>query len=342
MDGNADERFIATPRMGPFPDPLCEPVLTRTTADESFPRAGVIRSHGIQWAGSDFVVAAAPAKVNLFLELFGKRPDGYHALETLMLAVDLYDTLELRLDSTGTITLECEPDGVPVGSENIVWKAAEALRAATNNEKGVAIRLTKRIPHQAGLGGGSSDAAATLIGLNRLWGLNLDRPRLLEIAATLGSDVGFFLAPPAAWCTGRGEQVEPTGIGNELHLVLVKPTVGLSTAVVYRSAVSPSRPVSGEPIRHALQIGDPTEIAQYLHNRLEAPAFAAAPEVATVAERLRILNPLGVLLSGSGSSVFALCRDRTDAIRTTRQFLSDEPAEGPACRVFAVRSVRWP
>lgn len=296
-----------------------------------------------QWLGAQTCVLAAPAKINLFLELQGKRSDGFHTLETLMVAVDLYDTVELQSRPDGQFCISCIPAGLPTGPDNLVWKAAHALRQATAISAGASIRLTKRIPHEAGLGGGSSDAAATLLGLNHLWNLNLPRERLLEIAATIGSDVGFFLnAEPAAWCTGRGEQTTPVPMRSVFDFVIVKPAIGLSTAAVYRRATIPGHPMAGTDILHALQVGDRDHVAHNLFNRLEQPAFTLAPEVARVADRLRALNPLGCLLSGSGSSVFAVCRNRADAVRIARQILSEESAGKYPMGVFAVRSVRWP
>ena len=157
-------------------------------------------------AGADAVVVAAPAKLNLFLEVLRKRPDGYHDLESLMVAVDLFDTLEVRADPAGTISLECDPPGLPTGPENLVVKAARVLRDRVKRpELGAAIRLTKRVPTQAGLAGGSSDAALTLLALNEIWKLALTRDELAAIGAAIGSDVAFFLSPPAGWCTGRGK-----------------------------------------------------------------------------------------------------------------------------------------
>src|SRR4051812_5948637 len=141
-------------------------------------------------ATPDRLVVAAPAKLNLFLEVRGKRPDGFHDLETLMVAVDLFDTLELAAAADGRITLECDPPGLPTGPGNLVYKAADALpRHATRPALGAAIRLVKRIPAQAGLAGGSSDAAATIAGLNRVWKLNLSPADLAAVAADVGSDV---------------------------------------------------------------------------------------------------------------------------------------------------------
>src|SRR5438874_4139070 len=156
--------------------------------------------------GSATLILRAPAKVNLFLEVVGKRADGFHAVNTLMVAVSLVDTLEFASADDGLLDLTCSDPALSVGPENLVVRAANVLRRHTGSRAGAAICLTKRIPMQAGLGGGSSDAAATLVGLNRLWGLNLGADVLTTLAASLGSDVAFFLDGPAAWCTGRGEE----------------------------------------------------------------------------------------------------------------------------------------
>src|SRR5262249_35253110 len=165
-------------------------------------RAASLSAHPHFPAGSGGLVVAAPAKLNLFLEVLGKRPDGYHEIATLMAAVDLFDTLELRPGPGGVLELECDPPGVPSRPDNLVVKAAEKRRARANGpDLGAPMRLAKRIPTQAGLAGGSSDAAAALLGLNRVWNLDLSKPELAEVAAEVGSDVAFFLELPAAWCT---------------------------------------------------------------------------------------------------------------------------------------------
>ncbi|OWK35990.1 4-(cytidine 5'-diphospho)-2-C-methyl-D-erythritol kinase [Fimbriiglobus ruber] len=292
-------------------------------------------------AGADARVVWAPAKVNLHLEILGKRADGYHAVETLILAIDLFDTLEVRDDPSGRLTLACDPPGLPTGPANLVYRAADALRRATGTTRGAAMRLVKRIPHEAGLGGGSSDAAAALAALNRLWGLNLTRAGLLAAAAEIGSDVGVFLSPPAGWCTGRGEVVEPETVGAPLHLVVVKPPVGLSTAEVYKRVTVPARPVNGDAVRAALRAGDAQAAARGLHNRLQEPAFAAAPVVESTYHRLAACGPLGCLLSGSGSSLFAVCRDGADAVRVATEFRVGAPPNELSSQVFVVRSY-WP
>jgi 4-diphosphocytidyl-2-C-methyl-D-erythritol kinase len=294
-------------------------------------------------AGCGGLVLAAPAKLNLFLEVLGKRPDGYHALETLMVAVDLFDTLELRPLACAAIELECDPPGLSTGPENLVYKAAERLRAAANRpELGAAIRLTKRIPAQAGMAGGSSDAATAIEGLNAVWNLGLGATELARVAAEVGSDVAFFLRPPAAWCTGRGEIVEPERGGRAFDFVVVNPPVGVSTAAAFKalapvSDASQMRP--GTACRQAFRSGDADALGASLFNRLQSPAFGLAPLVEVVYRRLAGLNPAGCLMSGSGSAVFALCRSRTEAVALADAFRAATPPGEPESRVSTVRSL---
>jgi 4-diphosphocytidyl-2-C-methyl-D-erythritol kinase len=292
-------------------------------------------------ASSDSVVIAAPAKLNLFLEILGTRPDDYHELESLMVAVNLFDTLELRARSDDAIVLECDPPGLTAGPDNLVYKAAEKLRvrAGAPPSRGASIRLTKRIPMQAGLAGGSSDAAAAVFGLNHLWGLNLSGGELAAIAGEVGSDVAFFLSLPAAWCTGRGEIVSPESPARPLDVVLVCPPVGLATAQVYRAVKVPSRPVDGSAARAAFRAGNPDTLGAALFNRLQPAAVHLAPVVESVYRRLAGLNPAGCLMSGSGSAVFALCRDSHDAHRVAIAFRASRPPAEPESRVEVVRTL---
>src|SRR5439155_448213 len=155
------------------------------------------------------VLVLAPAKINLHLEVLRRRADGYHDLETLMVAVGLYDTLEFKDDSSGDVRLSCDRPDLSTGPDNLICRAADLLRQRFIVSRGATIRLWKRIPLAAGLAGGSSDAAATLAGLNLVWRLGLANEELARLGAELGSDVSFFCAGPAAWCTGRGEIVRP-------------------------------------------------------------------------------------------------------------------------------------
>ena len=266
------------------------------------------------------VVIQTPAKINLHLEIVGKRPDGYHDLETLMVAVDLYDELEFSAaEGMRAVSLTCDQPKLSCGPENLVNRAAAEIRRRTGNAAGAKIHLRKRIPMQAGLAGGSSDAAATLIGLNRFWNLGLSTAELAEIGATIGSDVNFFLDGPCAWCTGRGEKVEPMKVGRQLDFVLASPAAGLSTAEVFQRVKVPVKPRTGAEIRNAVGRGDIDEIGRCLFNRLQEPAEALCPGIRTLRRQLEAANPVAVQMTGSGSTVFALCRDRTDAIRVASQ-----------------------
>jgi 4-diphosphocytidyl-2-C-methyl-D-erythritol kinase len=283
------------------------------------------------------VVLWAPAKVNLFLEVIGKRADGYHEIATLMVAVSLYDTLEFKEDHSPDIHLRCDHPNLPAGPENLVWRAADFLRQRTGCRRGAAIRLVKRIPLAAGLAGGSSDAAATLAGLNRLWRLGLAARELAALGAELGSDVAFFFATPAAWCTGRGEQVQPVPLGKPLWLVLACPEAGLSTAEVYRGVTVPDKPESGETVRRALAEGNAEAVGRALFNRLEGVAEGLRPEGAQVRSYFKRLGAAGQRMSGSGTSVFGVCRGHADALRVARE-LRHGLEEGVRCRMFVVRS----
>lgn len=278
-----------------------------------------------------------PAKVNLFLEVLRRRADGYHELATLMIAVSLYDTLEFREDPTGAVRLACDLPSLSTGPDNLVCRAVELARRHSGVSRGVSIRLWKRIPLAAGLAGGSSDAAATLAGLNRLWQLGWDRAELARLGAELGSDVPFFFATPVAWCTGRGEVVEPLPLGRPLDFVLACPPVGLSTAEVFRGVEVPIEPVDGSRIRQAVREGAVEEVGRLLHNRLQEAAERLCPAVADLRGRMAALGPAGQLMSGSGSTVFALCRDAGEASRIARA-LGSLGEERVGTRVGIVRS----
>jgi 4-diphosphocytidyl-2-C-methyl-D-erythritol kinase len=281
------------------------------------------------------VTATAPAKVNLFLELLARRPDGFHELETLMVAVSLADTITAM--PADALTLTCSDPSLPTGPDNLVLKAADALRRHAGVTAGARLHLHKRIPAAAGLAGGSSDAAATLNALNRLWGLGLSADALRRIAAEIGSDVAFFLEPPAAWCTGRGEVVTPVRSGARLHFVLVCPPEGLSTAAVYRQCRVPAQPRSGDAVRAAFSSGDVAALGRQLFNRLQEPAEALAPAVRDLRLMLARHAP-ACLMSGSGSTLFALCPDHRSAVRLAGR-LRAELAPAPPTRVFVVRSL---
>jgi 4-diphosphocytidyl-2-C-methyl-D-erythritol kinase len=293
----------------------------RTIPKDGFPFSSAFSPMQIERQAGALIVQA-PAKVNLFLEVLAKRPDGYHDIETLMVAVTLFDTLKFREEPGGEIRLTCNRPDLSTDSDNLVNRAAALLKQKTGCEKGARIRLTKRIPLAAGLAGGSSDAAATLAGLNRLWQLGLTQAQLIALAKKLGSDVAFFFSAPAAWCTGRGERVRPLRLGKPLWFVLAVLPTGLSTARVYGSLGVPEDPHGGERIRRAVQAGNVAEVGCRLHNRLQTVAQRMCPVIRVVSERFAQLEPAGVLMSGSGPSVYALCHNHGEAVRIARRLRS--------------------
>lgn len=302
-------------------------------------RHGPAAAAGVDPVPPDTVRVLAPAKVNLFLEVLGKRPDGYHEVATLLLAIDLADELDCAPDESGDLSLTCDDPTLTVGPDNLVLRAAQRLRETTGNPAGARLHLRKRIPWAAGLGGGSSDAAATLEGLNELWKLGLSPAALARIGAELGSDVPFFLNGPAAWCTGRGEVVTPAAVGRPLDLVLVKPPAGLGTADVYQRLTVPATPVDGMAARESLASGDVEALGRALFNRLQEPAFVWEPAVADAFRRLQGIGAAGCLMSGSGSCLFALCRSPSEARRVHDDLARGLAADGmSSTRIFLVRS----
>jgi len=249
----------------------------------------------------------APAKVNLFLAVRGERPDGYHEVETVLQAVSLWDELVMRQGRGITVT--CGNPDVPGGDNNLCCRAARLLAERTGHDAeamGVAIVLRKHIPVQAGLGGGSSDAAATLSGLNRLWGLRLRRRELTEIAAELGADVPFFIHGGAALGTGRGETLERLAPGPVLHMVVANRGHGVSTAWAYARWRHGGKGPPLRRLRSALEAGSPERIAGALRNDLEAAVLPHRCDIAELKARLMDAGAMGTLMCGSGSAVFGL------------------------------------
>ncbi|CAN5598539.1 4-(cytidine 5'-diphospho)-2-C-methyl-D-erythritol kinase [soil metagenome] len=283
------------------------------------------------------VVVWAPAKINLFLEVLAKRADGYHEIASLMVAVSLYDTLVLEPTTSSTLELTCDNENLSVGPDNLILQAGELLRKDAGVSRGARLRLSKRIPMAAGLAGGSTDAAAALAGLNQLWELGLSKQRLAELGGRVGSDVAFFFDTPAAWCTGRGEKVQPLSVPQPLWFVVACPKVGLSTVDVYRSGIVPQSPLDGTRIQAALAAGDVEALGRSLHNRLQEAADRLRPELETVRRQLGETKPAGSLMSGSGTSCFALCRDEAEAWRVAHN-LGHAAGEQETGRVYVVRS----
>lgn len=278
---------------------------------------------------------SAAAKVNLTLEVLSKRSDGYHEIATVMQTVDLAD--RLSLEDTDTLELHTSTAGVPTDSTNLALRAALALREAAGITRGARISLDKRIPVAAGLGGGSADAAAALLGLNRLWGLRWSRAKLEAIAVRLGMDVPFFLRGGGALATGRGEHLESVEVGGSA-LVLVNPRFGSSTAEAYRR-VTPEMYSDGKravTLIEALRSRRAARIAASLYNGLEAAVAPIHPEIGRMKAALLAAGALGAVMSGSGPTVFGVARSFEHA----RQIRTRLARASWAC--WAVRTTRGP
>jgi len=274
----------------------------------------------------------APAKVNLILDVLGKRPDGYHDVAMLMVRLSLHDRVTVRLLDDGDIAATCPGPALAAGEENITVRAARLFLDHTGMQTGVAIAIAKRIPVAAGLGGGSSNAAAVLLALDELLGTGLPRSELRMLGARLGADVPFFLCGEmAAWATGIGERLEPWRGLPPCHLVLVNPRFAVSTAWVYQNlGLTHLRHMSKIP-RFPEKVG---ELTQFLHNDLETVTSSRHPEIAVIKGRLLQMGALGVLMSGSGPTVFGIF-----AGRSTAQQVAAELARGTGWWTAAVSPV---
>src|SRR6266480_547015 len=250
----------------------------------------------------------APAKINLSLKILGRRSDGFHEIETLIAPITLCDQLEIGTsNSSNGIRFSCDDPSVPAGDNNLIVRAAEAFFAATKLKPAVSIELNKRIPHGAGLGGGSSDAASTLLALNELFETNLPREALSKIAETIGSDIPFFIFQSAAVCKGRGELVTTLKLRQSLSLLLLKPGFAVSTSWAYHHWRG-SREIPR--VSYATQeFGGQTFV-----NDLERPVFEKFIFLAQLKMWLLDQSEVGAaLMSGSGSTVFAVMRENADA-----------------------------
>ena len=276
---------------------------------------------------TDLVTVRCPAKLNLFLEVLGRRPDGYHEIETVMQAVTLYDEIELSARADGQIVLKCSDPDLPAGPGNLAWMAADVLRRAVGLEAGVSIALEKRIPHGAGLGGGSSDAAGVLAGLNELFDLALSRERLAALAGELGSDVPFFLKGGTALCRGRGEDVRSVPAARPADYVICCPARKLGTAEVYANVdkfVLTSQKLSASLMLEFLARGDDVSVRSCLFNRLGSVALLLAPEVARARDALTQAASEAALVTGSGSAVYVVVESavRAEEVATRMRELS--------------------
>ena len=256
------------------------------------------------------ITLKAPAKVNYLLDVIRRRPDGYHDLRMVMQRVNLCDELTITLTDTPGISVLCGKDGVPDGPGNIAWKAANALLELADGSQGANIAIIKNIPVAAGLGGGSSDAASVLMGMNELLQLGLSDQRLMEIGVTLGADVPFFIFKQTALAEGIGETLTVMPKMPTAWVLLVNPGVHVSTAWVYKNLKLTNR---GELAKLPSFYGSIKDICSIFTNDLEAVTIAAFPVIADIKETMLRHGALGAMMSGSGPTVFGLYQDRETA-----------------------------
>jgi 4-diphosphocytidyl-2-C-methyl-D-erythritol kinase len=267
-----------------------------------------------------FLEKQSPCKVNLLLNILGKRPDGFHELETLMQPLPLFDGLTFQRAKAG-IHLSCSHPSLPTDSSNLVYRAASRFLEAAKIKDGLAIHLEKNIPLAAGLGGGSGNAATALTGLNELFDMPLTSLELQKIAASLGSDVPFFLQDKPALATGRGEKIQPLEFFPALSgaaFLLLHPGFGIATAWAYQQLARFPSALNGQPGRSEkllarLRQTDLKAAGAEFYNSLEAPALEKYPVLALFQDFLRSNGAAAALMSGSGSTTFAITPNQDSA-----------------------------
>ena len=279
----------------------------------------------------------APAKINLYLEILGDRSDGYHELAMIMQSIDLADKIDLQSSNNNTIRVHCDHPQVPTDQSNLAYRAAQLMTQqfpSVAKYGGVEITIHKHIPVAAGLAGGSTDAAAVLVGLDLMWNLGLTQSELQELAAQLGSDVPFCVAGGTAIATGRGEQLSPLPSLDNLYIVLGKHrSLSISTAWAYStyrasfgssyakalSKLESREAVHSGPMVKAIIHENGVEIGQRLHNDLEKVVLPEYPQVLQLRQAFQDNSALGAMMSGSGPSVFALCASYEQAQQLQQQ-----------------------
>lgn len=259
------------------------------------------------------LTAFSPAKINLYLRIFGKRADGYHDLETVMMPLDFGDEIVCQRRRAG-LTLECDDPRLPTDESNLAMRAALALKERCEVTSGARMVLKKRTPLAAGLGGGSSNAATVLRTLNQLWKLNAPESLLHELAAGLGSDINFFLRGGPCLCRGRGELTEPLASALTTTVLMVNPGFGIATKWAYASWAQAASKLTVAPpavtvLARALAGNDLAGVARGLFNSLEAPSVGKFPVLQVLKETLIEHGAAGAMMSGSGATVFGLFAD---------------------------------
>ena len=258
----------------------------------------------------------ANAKINLFLEVLDRRPDGYHNIETVFQSIDLHDVITLRGNTSGSIEIRCDDPRVPLDSSNLVYRAAELLSRESGERSGVDIHILKRIPVGAGLAGGSTDAAATLIGLNELWGLGYGVDDLIQLGGKLGADVPFCIMGGTAFGRGRGDELTQLTPFCGIPVVVANPGFQVSTAWAYENL----RDLGLTRVRKSanilvgkMQRRDVSDVGRELLNIFESTVMAEHPQVRRIKEEFIRAGASGALMTGSGPTVFALAENALSA-----------------------------
>ncbi|KJR99975.1 MAG: hypothetical protein VR68_07340 [Peptococcaceae bacterium BRH_c4a] len=276
----------------------------------------------------------ARAKINLFLDVLGLRPDGYHEILTVMQSLELHDILEIEASLEGDLQVECSDPGIPSGSGNLAYKAADLLRREFGGA-GARIFINKNIPHSAGLAGGSSNAAAALKCLNAAWDINISPEELFSLGEKIGSDVPFCLLGNTAVAGGRGEALTPLPPFSGVGVVLVKPSFGVSTAQAYRlyDALPPMPEQDAGALVRAMEGKDFTAVAGLMYNALERVTVSLYPEIMNIKSALVGAGAAGSLMTGSGPTVFGLCPSPGEALAVASRL------NLPGCRIIATATI---
>ncbi|MCB9772468.1 MAG: 4-(cytidine 5'-diphospho)-2-C-methyl-D-erythritol kinase [Candidatus Omnitrophica bacterium] len=275
----------------------------------------------------------SPAKLNLFLKVLNKRPDNYHNLETIFERINLVDEIRLIPNSTGKIKIICDHPQVPKGPKNLVYKVSQMLQKEFGITQGVTINIKKNIPVAAGLAGGSTNAATTLLGLNKIWEIGLSQKQLVEIGAKIGSDVAFFLYN-CSWALGqgRGERITPLKIKQKLWHVVVVPRIKMYSKDVFGrlNLKLTKKRVDANILTLALKTQSALQVGNLLHNDLETSILSIRPELLRVKEKMLKNRCCGVAFSGSGSACYGLVPSRRIASAVAKDLRRSY------ARVFAV------
>ena len=258
------------------------------------------------------------AKINLSIDVLGKRQDGYHLVEMIMQTIDLYDLIEINEKDNDQITIKSTSDEIPLDCNNLVYKAANLIKKTFNINKGVEIHIKKNIPVAAGMAGGSSNAAAVLVGLNKLWNLNLSNQQLEKIGLKLGADVPFCINGGAFLASGIGEELTPIkGLTKDVCILVCKPDLFVSTKEVYECI--DSKDIDKRPnnkfLIECLKNEDTRQLAENMFNVLEGVTMDKHPVIQQIKDIMTNNRALGAMMSGSGPTVFGLYENREDAVK---------------------------